>query len=69
MRDTAPEDVMNALPILTELQEHAAAWQSGGKAHVINLTLLPLSDGDSQFLDAALGGDTASWRPSCRNRV
>ncbi len=55
MRDTAPDDVMNALPILTELQEHAAAWRSGDPSHVINLTLLPLSDGDSQFLDEILG--------------
>ena len=55
MRDTAPDDVMNALPILTELQDHASAWQSGDPPHVINLTLLPLSDGDSQFLDEVLG--------------
>jgi hydrogenase-1 operon protein HyaF len=55
MRDTAPDDVMNALPILTELQNHAAAWQVGDQAHVINLTLLPLSDGDHQFLDEVLG--------------
>lgn len=55
MRDTAPEGVMNALPILTELQDRAAAWRSGSPSHVINLTLLPLSDGDNQFLDEVLG--------------
>jgi hydrogenase-1 operon protein HyaF len=53
--DSAPDDVMNALPILIELQEYAAAWQPGKPPHVINLTLLPLSDGDHRFLDAVLG--------------
>jgi hydrogenase-1 operon protein HyaF len=54
-RDTAPEDVMNALPILTEMQDRAAAWRPGGLPHVINLTLLPLSDGDMRFLENVLG--------------
>lgn len=53
--DSAPDDVMNAAPILTELQEHVAAWQPGKAAYVINLTLLPLSDGDNRFLDEILG--------------
>jgi hydrogenase-1 operon protein HyaF len=55
VRDTAPDDVMNALPILVELQEHVATWQAGDRAHAINLTLLPLSDGDHLFLDQVLG--------------
>jgi hydrogenase-1 operon protein HyaF len=54
-RDSAPDDVMNALPILTELQDRAAAWRPGGLPHVINLTHLPLSDGDLRFLDDVLG--------------
>jgi hydrogenase-1 operon protein HyaF len=54
-RDSAPDDVMNALPILTELQDRAAAWRPGGLPHVINLTLLPLSEGDLRFLDEVLG--------------
>ncbi len=54
-RDCAPDDVMNALPILTELNDRAASWQPGGLPHVINLTLLPLSDGDKRFLDEVLG--------------
>jgi len=53
--DSAPDDVMNALPILTEIRDRAAAWQPGGLPHIINLTLLPLSDGDTRFLDDALG--------------
>ena len=54
-RADAPADVMNALPILSELQEHVAAWKPGQAAHVINLTLLPLSDGDHKFLAEILG--------------
>lgn len=54
-RDSAPDDVMNALPILTELKDQASNWQSGSLPHVINLTLLPLSDGDMRFLNEVLG--------------
>jgi hydrogenase-1 operon protein HyaF len=54
-RHEAPEDVMNALPILTELQEQLDRWQPGAPAHVINLTLLPLSEGDTRYLGEALG--------------
>lgn len=53
--DSAPDDVMNALPILTEIKDRAAAWQPEGLPHVINLTLLPLSAGDMRFLDEVLG--------------
>jgi hydrogenase-1 operon protein HyaF len=53
--DMAPVDVMNALPIMTELQEQVNRWQPGHLAHVINLTLLPLSEGDIQFLGQTLG--------------
>jgi len=55
IRHEAPEDVMNALPILTELQEQTGKWQPGDLAHVINLTLLPLSEGDTLCLGEALG--------------
>jgi hydrogenase-1 operon protein HyaF len=54
-RDTAPEGVMNALPLLSELQEHVASWKTGALARVINLTLLPLSEGDIYFLGETLG--------------
>jgi hydrogenase-1 operon protein HyaF len=52
---TAPAGVMNALPILTELQEQASRWQPGDLTYVINLTLLPLSAADIQFLGETLG--------------
>ncbi len=57
--DAAPpasnEAVLNALPILVELQAHVAAYGGNGKQHSINLTLLPLSDEDVEFIDARLG--------------
>ncbi|MCU7960898.1 MAG: hydrogenase expression/formation protein [gamma proteobacterium symbiont of Bathyaustriella thionipta] len=55
LQSRAPQDVMNALPILTELQEQVNLWQPGKLAHVINLTLLPQSPADLQFLDTTLG--------------
>jgi len=54
-RNGAPEDVMNALPILTELAGYVENWQPEKAAHVINLTLLPLSEGDQGFLEEVLG--------------
>ena len=52
---TPPEDVMNAMPILSEIQEHVRCWRAASLAHVINLTLLPLCEGDVRFLDETLG--------------
>ncbi len=54
-RDSAPDGVMNALPLLSELQDHIAGWKAGDLARVINLTLLPLSEGDILFLGETLG--------------
>lgn len=50
-----PAGVMNAPAILTELADRCRSWQPGQPAHVINLTLLPLSPDDVAFLDACLG--------------
>ena len=55
---TAPEsagDGLNALPILIELQAHLAAYDGSGKQHAINLSLLPLSESEVEFLDTRLG--------------
>jgi hydrogenase-1 operon protein HyaF len=51
----APADVMNALPILAELVARCETFRREGTHHTINLTLLPLSDGDVEFLDQRLG--------------
>jgi len=51
----APEGVMNAMSILTEIDERRSRYVTGNPAHVINLTLLPLSEEDIDFLDQTLG--------------
>jgi hydrogenase-1 operon protein HyaF len=51
----APADASNARPILVEIQERLAQRSARQPAHVINLTLLPLSESELAFLDQALG--------------
>ncbi|HID01509.1 MAG TPA: hydrogenase expression/formation protein [Piscirickettsiaceae bacterium] len=53
--DSLPDGVMNAPPILVELNEQAQKWQPGMDAHVINLTLLPQTPEDLEFLGQHLG--------------
>jgi hydrogenase-1 operon protein HyaF len=53
--DNVPDGVMNALPILVELESHCSAYETSQTPHAINLTLLPLSDADLIFLDEQLG--------------
>lgn len=47
--------VVNAPPILAELLDKAASWRAGDLPHVVNLTLLPHTEEDLLWLDAALG--------------
>ena len=63
-RDRAPEDIvgraapqgaLNAPAILTEIADRAASRKPGDETHVINLSLLPMSDEDLVFLDETLG--------------
>jgi len=49
------DSVMNAMPIITEVREHAEKFPLTKRPHSINLTLLPLSQEDVDFLDQALG--------------
>lgn len=51
----APPDVMNALPILVELETALERYEHEQTPHVINLSLLPLSEADIEFLDGRLG--------------
>lgn len=53
--DALPEGVQNAPPLLVEINDHLAAWQPGAEPHIINLTLLPHTPEDLDFLDAVLG--------------
>ena len=50
-----PAMVYNAPALVTEMTDKLAAWRPGVEAHVINLSLLPLSDEDVSYLDARLG--------------
>jgi hydrogenase-1 operon protein HyaF len=49
-----PAGAMNAPSLLTEIRAGVARWQPGDAAHVINLTLLPLTPADQALLDRAL---------------
>jgi len=50
-----PEGTMNAPALVEELRQQAAAWKTGEAAHVINLTLLPVSEADLDTLYGWLG--------------
>lgn len=55
---SAPEEsagIQNALPLLVELQASAEGYARGGPAHSLNLSLLPLSEAELEFLDSRLG--------------
>jgi hydrogenase-1 operon protein HyaF len=47
--------VINAPPIYAELADHAAQDRRGKPPHVVNFTLLPHTEHDLLWLDAALG--------------
>jgi hydrogenase-1 operon protein HyaF len=55
-----PRDVMNAPALLNEIRHHTAAFREGMAAHVVNLTLLPISPADHAALDAFLGEGAVS---------
>ncbi len=50
-----PAEILNALPILSELEARVATYNDSGEAHSINLSLLPLSDPELEILDERLG--------------
>lgn len=52
---SAPPGIMNAQPLLAELEDQRQRWRPGQLAHVINLTLLPLTPEDIGFMDHVLG--------------
>lgn len=52
---TLPAGVMNAPPLLAELNAKIAGYQAGAEAHTINLSLLPQTEQDLAFLDQRLG--------------
>lgn len=47
--------IMNALSVLTEVVGKAGTYKTGDAAHVVNLTLLPMSPEDMECLPQTLG--------------
>jgi hydrogenase-1 operon protein HyaF len=52
---TIPEGVLNAPPLLSEINDKVAGYRPGSESHVINLTLLPQTEQDLEFLIDRLG--------------
>jgi hydrogenase-1 operon protein HyaF len=50
-----PQGAMNVLPLLTELQERSSAYEPGRENHVINFTLLPITEVDAEILTRVIG--------------
>jgi hydrogenase-1 operon protein HyaF len=55
-----PPGVMNAPPLLTELNAKIAEYRPSGVAHTINLSLLPQTVQDLEFLTQRLGGGSVT---------
>ena len=53
--DILPPGVLNVPPLIIELADQIEHWKLGDTNHVINLTLLPLSTEDLNFLGHRLG--------------
>jgi len=51
----APDGAMNVMPVLAEIRERMAKHRDGQASHVINFTLLPMSDADIAHLSTTLG--------------
>jgi hydrogenase-1 operon protein HyaF len=50
-----PPGVMNAPSLLAELQDRSSEYRPGAENHVVNFTLLPLTDVDAEVLTQVLG--------------
>jgi hydrogenase-1 operon protein HyaF len=50
-----PDGVMNAPALIAEIEAKVAEWRPGSSAHIINLTLLPMTEQDHAYLDERLG--------------
>lgn len=48
-------ELANALPLLVELKSRCAIYERDGTPHSLNLSLLPLSEAELEFLDEQLG--------------
>jgi len=50
-----PAGTMNAPALVEEIRQQSATWRPGDAAHIVNLTLLPVSDADLDSLYGWLG--------------
>jgi hydrogenase-1 operon protein HyaF len=50
-----PQGAMNSIALLTELQERSADYRPGAENHVINFTLLPITEVDAEVMTTVLG--------------
>jgi hydrogenase-1 operon protein HyaF len=50
-----PQGAMNAPALLAELQDRSSRYEPGAENHVINFTLLPLTEVDAEVLTTVLG--------------
>ncbi len=53
--DKVPAGTMNAPALIAELVARSKSWSGDGPNHVVNFTLLPLSESDVEVLTATLG--------------
>jgi hydrogenase-1 operon protein HyaF len=53
--DVPPANLMNAPALLAEIRDASARCKPGDAAHVINLSLLPVTPEDTDYLDTMLG--------------
>jgi len=49
------QDTMNAMPVLAEIRDRSLAYQAEHTNHIINFTLLPMSEQDMALLRDTLG--------------
>jgi hydrogenase-1 operon protein HyaF len=54
-REAIPPGVMNAPPLLAEINDKVAGYRPGHESHIINLTLLPQTEEDLGYLIERLG--------------
>ena len=54
-KQECPEGVGNAIPLLSELNDSIAVSDAAAEPYIINLTLLPQSDADLEYLSKVLG--------------
>ncbi len=58
--DLAALNLMNAPSLATEIADKLASFREGSAPHVLNLSLLPVSEEDEVFLDRCLGTGTVT---------